>query len=587
MESRKSLKPKPRFKFKNLFKNGLFILISTLSVSTVVWAGSITAPAGSPSAKFYTLSEIYNFITANTTATEGDHSFTFSDTLAGTGRTLTEIYDALAGLISADKVKSGTTYLNVAGTLTPDGGTATTAGVFNGLTAHLSADWTLDTGTLNLACNTATFDASGNLIATAYDGAGDGTDRWCMTNSGDAIAGEILSGKIAWVDGLAITGTLPTQTLSAISETLSAGYYAETTLSAVDADLTTNNIKSGITIFGVVGNSNVVDTTSGDAVAGNLLSGKIAWVDGAEVTGTMSTQTLSALSETLSAGYYAGTTLSAVDADLATGNIKSGITIFGVAGNSNVVDTTSGDATAAQMKTGVISWVDGAEVTGSGTQTLSAANATVNAGYYEATTLDAVDTDLAAANILSGKTIFGVAGSATSGGYPRTGQTTCTDASGNSVSCAGTGQDGEHQKGTARSYTSSNVGSDYIVTDNATGWVWQKCSKGLSGATCATGVISTDTWANALTYCNDLDFAGQTDWRLPNAFELASLIDYGDTSAPFIDATNFPATPSNYYWTSTSRNGALTGAKIIQFDVGNIFNSTKTNSHYIRCVRGG
>lgn len=50
------------------------------------------------------------------------------------------------------------------------------------------------------------------------------------------------------------------------------------------------------------------------------------------------------------------------------------------------------------------------------TQTLSAANDTVAAGYYEATTLSDVDADLAAANIVSGKTIFGVAGSATGGG---------------------------------------------------------------------------------------------------------------------------------------------------------------------------
>lgn len=49
------------------------------------------------------------------------------------------------------------------------------------------------------------------------------------------------------------------------------------------------------------------------------------------------------------------------------------------------------------------------------TQTLSDSSTTVEAGYYEATTLDAVDGDLAAANILAGNTIFGVAGSASAG----------------------------------------------------------------------------------------------------------------------------------------------------------------------------
>jgi hypothetical protein len=46
----------------------------------------------------------------------------------------------------------------------------------------------------------------------------------------------------------------------------------------------------------------------------------------------MVTRTLSAANETVDAGYYAATTLSAVDADLAVGNIKSGITIFGFLG---------------------------------------------------------------------------------------------------------------------------------------------------------------------------------------------------------------------------------------------------------------
>ena len=115
----------------NFIKGGLTVLISVLAIYGVVHAGTITPPSGTPSAQFYTLSEIYNFITSNTAATAGGHSFTFSDSLAGTGRTLTEIYSALASLISADKVKLGTTYLNVAGTLTPDGGTATTSDVLS------------------------------------------------------------------------------------------------------------------------------------------------------------------------------------------------------------------------------------------------------------------------------------------------------------------------------------------------------------------------------------------------------------------------------------------------------------------------
>ncbi len=111
--------------------------------------------------------------------------------------------------LSNSVIKQGTTWgasLGSTGTLTPDGGTATVANLFNGKTANLTADWNLDTGTLNLACNTVTFDGTANLVADAYDGGGNGTNRWCMTDSGTAVAANILSGKIAWVNGVAVTG---------------------------------------------------------------------------------------------------------------------------------------------------------------------------------------------------------------------------------------------------------------------------------------------------------------------------------------------------------------------------------------------
>ncbi|MFH1188145.1 MAG: DUF1566 domain-containing protein [bacterium] len=263
------------------------VIISVLTIFTIVQAGNITPPSGAPSAKFYTLSEIYNFITSNTTAAEGGHSFAFSDALSSTHHTLSEIYNALAGLISADKVKLGTTYLNVAGALTPDGGTAAAGDLFSGKTANLTSDWNLDAGTLNLACNTATFDGAGNLVADGYDGAGIGNNRWCITESGDVLASEMKTGKIGWVDGIAITGT-GTQILSADNQTVTAGYYEATTLSTVDSDLAVGNIRSGVNIFGFAGNSNVVNTSTGDATASEILSGYKAWVDGAEITGSAS-----------------------------------------------------------------------------------------------------------------------------------------------------------------------------------------------------------------------------------------------------------------------------------------------------------
>ncbi len=64
------------------------------------------------------------------------------------------------------------------------------------------------------------------------------------------------------------------------------GYYSDTSKVTGDADLTSENIKSGANIFGVDGNTNVVNTSTGDAVAVDILTDKKAWVDGVEITGT-------------------------------------------------------------------------------------------------------------------------------------------------------------------------------------------------------------------------------------------------------------------------------------------------------------
>jgi len=126
--------------------------------------------------------------------------------------------------------------------------------------------------------------------------------------------------------------TYTTRTLDGSTVTGLAGYYAAFNLSTIDADLATANIKGGSTIFGVAGNSNVVNTSSGTASATEILDSYVAWVDGSEVTGSVVTQTLSAANDTVSAGYYVGTTLSTVDSDLIAANISSGVTIFGVTG---------------------------------------------------------------------------------------------------------------------------------------------------------------------------------------------------------------------------------------------------------------
>ena len=109
-------------------------------------------------------------------------------------------------------------------------------------------------------------------------------------------------------------------------------------------------------------------------------------------------------------------------------------------------------------------------------------------------------------------------------GLPVTGQTTCHDLDGNTIDCTGTGQDGEVRAGVARSFPDNGDGT---ITDDATGLMWEK----LSNDDSIHDVDTVYTWDNAfaskLATLNSTNFAGHSDWRLPNRFELESLVNAG------------------------------------------------------------
>jgi hypothetical protein len=112
------------------------------------------------------------------------------------------------------------------------------------------------------------------------------------------------------------------------------------------------------------------------------------------------------------------------------------------------------------------------------------------------------------------------------------------------------------------------------------------------------------TWANAVAkslgtkYSGGLlNYAGFTDWRLPNLFSLASLVDYQYTSSsvPAIDRVAFPNTHlldlNIGYWASTTYATLTTYAFRVTFRSAsgdpNISTSAKTGEKYLRPVRGG
>ncbi|MCP4571770.1 MAG: DUF1566 domain-containing protein, partial [bacterium] len=94
---------------------------------------------------------------------------------------------------------------------------------------------------------------------------------------------------------------------------------------------------------------------------------------------------------------------------------------------------------------------------------------------------------------------------------------------------------------------------DGTITDRATGLVWQQADNGA-------GI----NWVEALATCEDLVLAGEDDWRLPNAKELQSIVDYTRSPDTTGSAAIHPVFSTSriineagqadypFYWTSTT-----------------------------------
>ena len=198
-----------------------------------------------------------------------------------------------------------------------------------------------------------------------------------------------------------------------------------------------------------------------------------------------------------------------------------------------------------------------------------------------------MDADLAAGNIRSGVTIFGVAGTVSAGssaGVPQTGQT----------SSVAIGDDGNLQKGVAWPNPRFTDNTNGTVTDNLTGLIW------LKDANC----YGTRSWAQALSDANALasgscsltDGSTAGQWRLPNLREMQSLVHYGfsNPAVPNTAGTGqwtpgnpFTNVQSNDYWSSTTRAGNSSSAWVVSLLGGDVYRDGKAFTFYMWPVRGG
>ena len=159
-----------------------------------------------------------------------------------------------------------------------------------------------------------------------------------------------------------------------------------------------------------------------------------------------------------------------------------------------------------------------------------------------------------------------------------TGQVICYDWGNFSITCPSTGnsffgQDAQYT-GNNPSYTDNG---NSTVTDNNTSLIWQKG-----------GDNNTYTYLDAGSYCSDLTVGSRSDWRLPIAVELRSIVNI-QSVGPTIDTTKFADTHLSDYWSSTLYHDDYdnnNGAVIVGFDIGNTTAALKTASAYVRCVIG-
>ncbi len=136
---------------------------------------------------------------------------------------------------------------------------------------------------------------------------------------------------------------------------------------------------------------------------------------------------------------------------------------------------------------------------------------------------------------------------------------------------------------------------DGTVTDSLTGLAWLKnanCSDTVGGVTGG----SRNTWADALTFCNNLasgscgltDGSSAGDWRLPTRLELFSLLDLSQSNPALPSGHPFSNVQNSYYWTSTAYLDNLSYTWYVHLGSGSTGYGTKAFAKfYVWPVRAG
>ena len=125
-----------------------------------------------------------------------------------------------------------------------------------------------------------------------------------------------------------------------------------------------------------------------------------------------------------------------------------------------------------------------------------------------------------------------------------------------------------------KNFTLSGSGSEVTVIDNNTRLEWMENNP-----------TSYYTWSNAVNYCENLDYNGYDDWRLPTAAELGTIVDFGNYS-PTLDKDYFSDITFGYMWSSTVLANNSSWSWIVDYDYGRSGQLGQSYQNHLMCVRG-
>jgi hypothetical protein len=116
-------------------------------------------------------------------------------------------------------------------------------------------------------------------------------------------------------------------------------------------------------------------------------------------------------------------------------------------------------------------------------------------------------------------------------------------------------------------------------------YTWYDSNPATNGGNAGTPGTGTDT-EDFIKALNDANYGGYNDWRMPTVKELAYIVNYNiPYPGPTIDTGYFPST--SLYWASTTDAYNTSNAWGVNFTNGLDTMPNKSNSYYVRAVRGG